>query len=87
MYRYLLAYRHDDGAVEGFVGLGPTPETAQHDAIRQILGRLSDPTRLRLFQPTQIIEGDDELTCDEQAAVRRNWNAVKLETRKPTGCR
>ncbi|GMV81467.1 MAG: hypothetical protein AMXMBFR7_26510 [Planctomycetota bacterium] len=89
MYEYRLAYRHHDGAVEGFTGCGFTREAAERNALNRIrekvewledMRRHMDPTRDDLairFEESRVIRSmyphDGKLTKVEYRQLQRDW--------------
>ena len=88
MYQHTIAYRHQNGNVEGFKGFGFTPKSAEADALNQIQLKLSfyvnPPLRLN---PDGVITDDTQLTLDELEGVRQDWHSKARYVRfqdKPT---
>ena len=77
MFHYQLAYRHDNGEVEGFVGLGFTKANARDNAISQITTKIIDVLRVHkpetFFHPDRVIEGEASLTPAELEQVKQDW--------------
>ncbi len=76
MIKHLLAYRHGNGKVEGFIGVGCTAESAklraEGAAMVKALGSGTPFDRKRLI-PTE-----EEMTPGEWSIVRTDWNIANL---------
>lgn len=75
MFTFNLAYRHNNGDVEGFAGVGFTKKTAEVDARRQLARKLEI---IRPFNEPLQINSDQILTkekCspEEMASIRQDW--------------
>ena len=70
-YTYKLAYRHDNGEVEGFVGTAFHQENARRATILKIIEKVVGIGRQ--FHPDQVIESVDGLTPDEIATIQNDW--------------
>lgn len=80
MHKYMLAYKHDNGDIEGFVGLGFTKAAAREDAINdirkklRIIGELNGETPI--LDHSCIIE--DAVTAAKLGAsmkeIQADWN-------------
>lgn len=78
VYTHQLAYRHDNGEVEGFKGSDITGDKAKAkaDAIQQVRRKceaIGQP-----FNPSRLIENEKGLTDAEIRIVRNDW---KVEVR------
>jgi len=71
MHRAYLIYRHHDGDIEGFVGLGFTGSVAVSDAIR----RSAQACRCRSipFVPDGLFVSEESLTDAERKSVHDDW--------------
>jgi hypothetical protein len=71
---FSCAYRHADGSVEGFVGLGFSDHLARMDCIEQVRRRLSAMYgQQQVVDENTLIFAERDLTQDEVEQVRRDW--------------
>jgi hypothetical protein len=70
-YTHKLAYRHDNGEVEGFVGTAFHQENARRATILKIIEKVVSIGRQ--FHPGQVIESVDGLTPNEIATIQSDW--------------
>ena len=75
MYRHDLAYRHENGTVEGFTGFGFTTTSAEEDCTRQMrikceLIRGFGPNK---FAQEKIIRDESAVTPEEMELIRQDW--------------
>ncbi len=75
MFVVNLAYRHTNGDVEGFQGVGSTKAAANRDALNQLYRKLASFQPPEQADPTRLITRESELTTDELASVRRDWKS------------
>jgi hypothetical protein len=71
VYVYRLAYRHQNGEVEGFVGVGFEKKTAERAAVMKALAKVRAIGQV--FRADGVIRRDDGLSPDEVAQVRQDW--------------
>ncbi len=76
MHTYRLAYRHDNGEVEGFVGNAFTDAaTAERNAIRAVTEKCTAIGKA--FNHRRILRSFDGLTAVEEALIRQDWGVAK----------
>lgn len=71
MFKFQLAYRHANGEVEGFVGLGFSESTARRkaeDAARQKVSSIRES-----FNFNRLIFSESGLSGDEIEIVKKDW--------------
>jgi hypothetical protein len=71
VYIYRLAYRHHDGEVEGFVGVGFDKKAAEHAAVRKAAAKVRAIGQV--FRADGVIHRPEGLSPDEVAQIRRDW--------------
>jgi hypothetical protein len=71
MYQYNLAYRHQNGEVEGFQGIGFGEVAAERDAKDQIARKLQQIDQP--FEEHRIITSMELLTQPERKQVMEDW--------------
>ena len=74
-----IAYRHQNGEVEGFRGFGLSAETAQEDAVEQIKRKLKTVEEWNqdgsIYDESRVIRSFDGLTKDERDLIQKDWKA------------
>jgi hypothetical protein len=71
MYCCQLAYRHRNGEVEGFRGVGFSIESSRQDCLRQI--RYKVEAIDGCYSLNRVIEHTADLSVTELAQVREDW--------------
>lgn len=71
MYEFRLAYRHGNGEVEGFVGVGSTTATARRAAVNKATAKAA--VTGTAFDPARLVERAAGLSADELKLVREDW--------------
>jgi len=75
MYIYKIGYRHANGEVEGFVGVGSTMKASKVNAFRAV--RVGVSRKLLPFDPKGIIESvvhsEKKLTDEEMVTLQEDW--------------
>lgn len=71
MFIYRMAYRHENGEVEGFAGCGFTEEAAEKDAHRKAGVKCEGIGKP--FSLARCINTKAGLTGEEMATVRADW--------------
>jgi len=77
MYRFHAAYLHDDGAAEGFIGYGFSPDAAERDATKAVVAKLGDG-----FKPEQFVRTGKGMTTEQLQRVLRDWRDTLKAKRK-----
>ncbi len=75
MFTCKNAYRHANGEVEGFQGVGFTKAAAVRDALNQLYKKLASLQVPEAPDPTRLITDESKLTPGELAQVRRHWDS------------
>ena len=75
MYTYNLAYRHDTGEVEGFVGTAFDKSNAREAAIRKVIDQVRNGC-LREYHAEQVIESFDGLAPEEKTQIEEDWKVI-----------
>ena len=81
MHKFQTAYRHRDGTVEGFRGVGDTKANAQHDAWDQISKKLKIVAEWYesddfMFNNDQLIRSfHGGLTPSEVFTIQDDWRS------------
>jgi len=79
MYRFHAAYLHDDGAAEGFIGYGFSPDAAERDATKAVVAKLGDA-----FQPSRFLRTGNGMTSEQLQQVLRDWRDT-LKAKRAAG--
>lgn len=78
-YEHRNAYRHDNGQVEGFLGIGGTKAKAKSDAIDQINRKLDQIAATEghdtSFDKSRVVERPSSLAPEELTKVQADWRA------------
>lgn len=82
MYVYRVAYRHENGDVEGFVGTGINETAAKQDAYRKIrqkitfLASIQEKSGLECsveINPERLCVSGAGLTAEELESIKNDW--------------
>jgi hypothetical protein len=79
MYRFHAAYLHDDGSAEGFIGYGFSPDAAEQNATKQVVGKLGDA-----FKPEQFVRAATGMTAEQLQQVLTDWRDT-LKAKRAAG--
>ena len=82
MYRFHAAYEHQNGDVEGFIGYGFSPTSAEEDCIRQIRAKVNFGTPH--FERGRVIRKATKLTQEQRLTVFRDWADI-LRAKREAG--
>jgi len=78
MYVYKIGYRHANGEVEGFVGVGSTGEASRVNAINKVSREVE--AKLLKFELSRILDSMEEawasVTAAELVTLREDWRCV-----------
>ncbi len=74
MFINQIAYRHQNGEIQGFVGTGFTVQAAERDSRRRIEAKVGSLGQA--FDPGRIISRREQVTTDEMKMIQDDW---KLE--------
>jgi hypothetical protein len=76
MFLHNIAYRHLNGEVEGFIGIGSNKDVAKADANRQIQRKLSMFQNPQILNMDRVITNPNKLSIQELKQVKQNWNTM-----------
>jgi hypothetical protein len=74
MYVYKIGYRHANGEVEGFVGVGSTGEASRVNAINKVSREVE--AKLLKFELSRILDSMESVTAVELVTLREDWRCV-----------
>jgi hypothetical protein len=78
VFEFLIAYRHQNGDLEGFAGVGFKPESAQQDAYRKMQQKC-----FALRQPfvEERVVSDKGLAAEDLATIQADWEISRRSYR------
>lgn len=82
MYRFHAAYLHDDGAVEGFIGYGFSPDAAEANAINQIREKVCGQPGA--FERGRVVRDACRISPEQLQQVLRDWRDI-LKAKRAAG--
>jgi len=71
MYVFKLAYRHENGEIEGFAASAFSQSAAERNALNKVRAKVREIRQT--FDESRVIRSDKGLTPDEKKQVRADW--------------
>jgi len=78
MYKHLIAYRHANNQVEGFVGIGFLKRSAERNAIARVIQKVQSIDNT--YQESRLITSESQASPEEMEIIRADWQIDERPT-------